>query len=601
MLHLPYREVWALDTEYNLRPSMVYAFPQDPQPEGSIQHPVCLVAHELYSGRTVKLFEGDFGPTPPFDIGEDVLFIAYAAAAEWLTFLALGWPLPSQVFDPYIEYRRHICGTPHDVNVKGNKGLLKALQHFGIPSITAAQKEEERALVLRGGPWSTSERRRIIDYCETDVTPLFRLTQNLLDADCCGQPLRSDPCGLARAVHRGRFSLAAARMEHRGIPIDTPTLGRILGDWDAIKQAVIAELDTFGIYQDGHFSNSRFLACMENLEIPWPRTETGMPVLEKETFGDMVRHHPVLAPLRDLRIRLGELRLDKLQIGVDDRNRTGFLPFGSKTGRNTPSQNKYIFGLPKWVRHLIKPPPDRAVAYLDYRNQEYHIAGMLSGDAELLRTLDAADPYMAFAIRAGLAPAGATKQTHPGIRAVCKTLLLGTNYGMGAESFAFKANIPLVQAGQIHAQLKRAFGRYTRWSSFEVIAEARAGHWLHTVFGWRQFMDGSDELTIRNWPMQATGAEMTRLACCLATERNVRVCGPIHDAILIEASIEDIGAAVATARAAMEEASRDVLDGHTVPVDAEIVCWPNRYEPDDGRDTWQRVLRHVRTHHLTPT
>ena len=35
--------------------------------------------------------------------------------------------------------------------------------------------------------------------------------------------------------------------------------------------------------------------------------------------------------------------------------------------------------------------------------------------------------------------------------------------------------------------------------------------------------------------MQANGAEMLRLACCFATERGVRVCAPVHDAILIEA------------------------------------------------------------------
>jgi hypothetical protein len=103
----------------------------------------------------------------------------------------------------------------------------------------------------------------------------------------------------------------------------------------------------------------------------------------------------------------------------------------------------------------------------------------------------------------------------------------------------------------------------------------------------------SDSLTIKNWKMQANGAEMTRLACCLATERGVRVCGPIHDAILIEAPLDDIDDAVDTARAAMEEASREVLDGHTVPVDAEVVRWPDRYRPKDDRDRdmWERVLR----------
>ena len=590
MLILPFREVWALDTEFNFRPSSAYTFPVDPQPDGSIQHPVCLVARELYSGHVVSVFEDEFGPKPPFSVGPENLFIAYNAAAEWLTFLALGWPLPERVFDPYIEYRRHICGTPWDVAEVGNKGLLKALEHFHIKGITADLKTEMRDFILRGGPWDRADRKRTLDYCDTDVRPLFRLTERLLYSECCGAPLRSDPVGLAQAIHRGRFSMAAARMEHTAISVDNDLLGKVLADWDAIKTAIITELDTFGVYPGGHFSNTRFLECMEERQIRWPRAASGLPKMDKETFKDLTIIHPELAPIRELRNQLSEMRLEQLQIGADGRNRSGCHMFGAKTGRNTPSQNRYLFGLAKWVRHFLKPPPGRAVAYLDYRNQEYHIAGVLSGDEELLAVLAALDPYIQFAIMAGLAPPGATKATHPQIRAVCKTLLLGTNYGMGAETFALKANIPLIQAQEIHGRLKRTFGRYHQWSS-EVVREARAGHWLHTEFGWRQFMDQSTPLTIKNWKMQANGAEMIRLACCLATERGVQVCGPIHDAILIEAPIDEIDAAVLVARAAMEEASREVLDGHTVPVDAEIVRWPHRYRPDDGRDMWERVLR----------
>jgi hypothetical protein len=61
--------------------------------------------------------------------------------------------------------------------------------------------------------------------------------------------------------------------------------------------------------------------------------------------------------------------------------------------------------------------------------------------------------------------------------------------------------------------------------------------------------------------MQANGAEMLRLACCLATERGVEVCAPIHDAVLIIAPDGEIEDSIATARAAMAEASRTVLGG----------------------------------------
>ena len=454
MLVLPYREVWA-DRHGVQSPTDGGPHLPGGSATGGI-HPASGVpggprAVQRPQDRTVR---GRLRPGAAVSTSvQDVLFIAYNAVAEWLTFLALGWPLPCRVFDPYIEYRRHICGTPRDINVKGNKSFLMALEHFGIARLTAEEKDEERDFVLRGGPWpDPADRRRILTYCDTDVRPLFQLTEHLLYADCCGKPLRSDPAGLAQAIHRGRYSLASARMEHTAIAgghrAARPGPGclgchprgpdRGEGRIRRVPGRALQQREVPGVHG-------------RRLGIHWPRHDSGLPKTDRDTFEDMVRRHPQIAPIAELRYQLSELHLEKLQIGADGRNRAGLMMFGSKTGRNTPIANKYLFGLAQWVRHFLKPPPGYAVAYLDYRNQEYHIAGVLSGDAELLEVLAAPDPYMAFAITAGLAPAGATKQTHPVIRAICKMLLLGTNYGMGAESFAFKANIPIERAEHIHS------------------------------------------------------------------------------------------------------------------------------------------------------
>jgi hypothetical protein len=61
--------------------------------------------------------------------------------------------------------------------------------------------------------------------------------------------------------------------------------------------------------------------------------------------------------------------------------------------------------------------------------------------------------------------------------------------------------------------------------------------------------------------MQANGAEILRLACCLATERGVRICAPVHDALLIEAPLAQLEDAVRTTQQAMAEASAAVLKG----------------------------------------
>ena len=63
-----------------------------------------------------------------------------------------------------------------------------------------------------------------------------------------------------------------------------------------------------------------------------------------------------------------------------------------------------------------------------------------------------------------------------------------------------------------------------------------------TVFGWTDNIDpritdkqlkGKRLRSIQNFPMQAHGAEILRLAICYAIEAAILVCAPVHDAVLI--------------------------------------------------------------------
>jgi DNA polymerase I len=155
-LGLPaYREIWVVDFEFGSR-------------QGENPEPVCLVAWELRTGQRLRLWRDEFGAAPPYSTGADALFIAYYASAELGCHLALGWPLPQGVLDLFTEFRNRTNGLP-----TGNgAGLLGALSYFGLDGIGAVEKEEMRALVLRGGPWSDAERAQILDYCESDVAAL---------------------------------------------------------------------------------------------------------------------------------------------------------------------------------------------------------------------------------------------------------------------------------------------------------------------------------------------------------------------------------------------------------------------------------------------
>ena len=115
---------------------------------------------------------------------------------------------------------------------------------------------------------------------------------------------------------------------------------------------------------------------------------------------------------------------------------------------------------------------------------------------------------------------------------------------------------------------------------------------IETVFGWPLHAGPEwNPRSVMNFPMQANGAEMLRLACCLATEQGLSVCAPVHDAILIEAPTAEIDEHVAELQDCMREASRVVLDGLELGSDAKVVRWPERYGGKRGEVMWATVMR----------
>jgi hypothetical protein len=89
--------------------------------------------------------------------------------------------------------------------------------------------------------------------------------------------------------------------------------------------------------------------------------------------------------------------------------------------------------------------------------------------------------------------------------------------------------------------------------------------------------------------MQANGAEMLRLACCFATERGIRVCAPVHDALLIEAPLSELDRAITITQEAMAHASAAVLGEFILRTDVKIFCYPNRYSDKRGEEMWNTV------------
>ncbi len=114
---------------------------------------------------------------------------------------------------------------------------------------------------------------------------------------------------------------------------------------------------------------------------------------------------------------------------------------------------------------------------------------------------------------------------------------------------------------------------------------------VETVFGWPLHVGAeANPRSLQNFPMQANGAEMLRLACCLGTERGIEICAPVHDAVLISAPLDQLDTQVEAMRGVMAEASRAVLDGFELRTDAELIRYSRRYRDARGVTMWTTVM-----------
>jgi hypothetical protein len=697
-----YRAVWCVDFEFTIAP-------------GGLPMPICCVGCDVISGRLERAWLADGGPVQlPFSGRPNELFVSYSASAESSCLLSLNQPLPSRVLDLYAEFRNLTCGRP----IPPKHRLLDALIYFGLPPGDAVEKSEMRQLAIRGAPFTDRESVDLLDYCQRDVDALVKLL-----------PVMMRNIDLPRALLRGRYMCAVARMERVGVPIDVAELNRIQGHWEHIKGRLIDAVDPHGevfvskgrqpnpktpagaailavanenrvdpgrlmdaadwLYhqdraavgelaeavkaarketgltetrlarweRDGgddttwpgldaaaralaknypalvvgaaegtyaarlwkrlrettpsvglkyaderlrravgrldgdpnadksngprSWSNAKFATFLERrgLLSLWPRLASGALELSEKTFADMARSYPeVVSPFRELRNSLSQLRLNKLTIGPDGRNRVSLMPFGSTTGRNQPSNSRYVFGPSVWMRHLIRPGPGRFLFYADWEQQEFGTAAALSGDRRMREAYQSGDPYLTFAKQAGAVPADATKASHRAEREVFKTCVLAVQYGMGAEGLARRLNVRVCRARELLGLFYGTYHVYAAWSD-AVEDKARLTGRLSTVFGWTlRVGSGANPRSLRNFPMQAHGAEMLRLACCLMTERGIQVCAPVHDAVLVEGPADEAEHMVAATEAAMREASMTVLSGFALRTEVKVVRYPTMSE-----------------------
>jgi hypothetical protein len=578
---LPFREIWVVDTEFYPGLGLVNG-----GVEGDPLTPLCLVALEMRSSRLVRFWQNKLGPFPPYRPDGDALIVGYMLAAEFGFHAARNWGEPACALDAYLEFRHYVNdGTVKSGDRdKGFFGIGGALRYFLDDEIDLTRKDEMRDRILQGPPFTAQEQQNILDYCEDDVRALARLVPHIVAT------IRSLP----PAMFRAKYQWAMAQQERRGVPLDGPKLARLRRHWHGMQVDLVTELDRpFGCYEivDGvaHWRKERFADYVRRNRMSWPRHDSGALDETDQTFREMAGRYPQIEPLRELRYSLSKLRLNDLAVGNDNRGRTPLWAFGTKTGRNAPSNSKYIFGPAKWLRFLITPPAGRVLVHRDYTQQEVRIAAIVSGDTALLQACESGDVYLGIAAQLGFLRDGMNDAERKAVRALFKTVVLGIQYGLGARSLAMRADISLSEACEILARLRARFHVFEDYAR-SVVDHAGLNLEIGTPFGWfMQCPSGTNPRTIRNFPIQSTGSEILHVACILAERRGIELVAPIHDALLAEGDLdraEDLSRALDQL---MGDAAATVLRGYRLPTDFQIVRPGERYFDERGEAMWNTV------------
>lgn len=420
---------------------------------------------------------------------------------------------------------------------------------------------------------------------------------------------------LADAVE---YAKAIAVMGLRGIRYDIEAYKRLLAHQEEVRAWLMENVNqVYEIYKNGSFSGKALLTwCKEN-RIEWPtkpseNSRKPRPAFDRETFEYMRDRNKFLDAVcvaeevrttyrrYDLTVDPGWCYFDTEVSGVAGRHYFNTGVFGSVTGGNQPAA--FVFNAPRHHRlMIISEGSDHVLVYVDYVAQAVGVAAALSGDANMRAMYEAPDCHMAFAIKAGAAPEGATKETHAEIRKRYKVANLGVLNGETSIGMAKDLRISKREAERLITDHRNLFQVFWEWSD-RGVQEAISQGFITTPRGWRARIladaDGRiNERTWRSFPMQGAGSDIMRETVIAMHREKLQILAPVPDGVLIRAKKSDLEAVKQTIDRACRAAVERVLGDF--PLRWEITVHDSRFEDEEGKRLYDR-LRKLAAHDTKP-
>ena len=200
------------------------------------------------------------------------------------------------------------------------------------------------------------------------------------------------------------------------------------------------------------------------------------------------------------------------------------IPFGTITGRTT-TRGPSITGIKKCFWSEILSPPDGYIyALYDYCQQEPAIAAIFSGADGLFKQYQKNDLYEFI---------GYELKHHELSRSDLKRLILPYLYGQRSDSYSMENDINIDLATQLYSDLDNIFADVNNWLNQRCQQAFHDG--VVKSLDWQMSVPQTiNPLTIRNWPIQAAGADIMRRACIYLSQDGFDLRLTNHDSFLMK-------------------------------------------------------------------
>jgi len=437
------------------------------------------------------------------------------------------------------------------------------------------EKDEVRKLIISNpAKFTDQQRERILEYNAADVEFLPTLWAAMKE-HYAGLVHKDDLDWeeyFHNALWRGRYSAHTAIMESVGYPLNykaaknfSRQVSAIISECQRdINRQFAGDIRPFKWDPKGaKFTwDQKTTRQWVKQNVPtenWMRTDTEQLSLSLEAFekffkfthdyprgnfgAQMVRFLKLKQSLYGFSDSQGGKRKNFWDsVGPDKRVRPYMNIYGAQSGRSQPGATGFMFLKPAWMRALVEPAEGHFLAGVDYGQQEFFLAGLISEDDAMVEAYLSGDPYLYMGKQAGTIPEDGTRKTHERERDLMKSTTLGILFGMSRYGLAIKLTGDSGEEWSeedAQAQInifEAVYPDYIAWRA-EQLDLYLGGAPISTPDGWMLWTDNENPRSVLNCHVQGFGASVMRMAVDMAVAKGCRVIFTLHDAIYIEGKV----------------------------------------------------------------